>query len=224
MQDAVLAVVSDLHTNSTVGLCKPYVELDDGGRYKASSLQRWYWRSWLDLWERYKSIKEQHKLPLVAIVNGDAADGVPHKTTQVITSNKATQLRMAVDVLEPVLDVADAIIIMRGTPAHTGKAAWLEEALAEDIGAVPFGEHQHSWWHLYAKIGGFTFDVKHHPETGSKVPWAAGAAAARMAAQVVFKYGATGDTPPDFALRAHRHTFMDSGNTYKTRVLCTPAW
>ena len=30
-ETVVLAVVSDLHTNSTIGLCPPYVELDDGG-------------------------------------------------------------------------------------------------------------------------------------------------------------------------------------------------
>jgi len=39
----IVAVVADTHPNSTVGLCPPEVELDDGGTYHASKAQRWLW-------------------------------------------------------------------------------------------------------------------------------------------------------------------------------------
>lgn len=200
------------------------MQLDDGGTYKQTKLQRWLWRNWLDTWEIYKDLKKSEGLPLVAIINGDSHDGDHHNTPQIITRNPTTQLRIAVKVVEPVLDVADVVIIIRGTEVHVGKNAWMEEKLAEDIGAFPCNEHMHSWWHLYADFGGVTFDVKHHPESGSMRPWTAGGEANRIAAILTYKYARTGTKPPDVAFRAHKHKFLDSGTTHPTRVFATPAW
>lgn len=47
----VWAVVSDLHVNSTVGLCPASgVRLDDGGTYMPSNSQVWLWERWLETW------------------------------------------------------------------------------------------------------------------------------------------------------------------------------
>lgn len=222
--NCIVVVASDLHTGSTVGLSPPYVQLDDGGTHKASKLQRWFWRNWLDTWAFYKELKEKEQLPLVFVLNGDAADGDHHDTPQVITRNKATQLRIAVKTLEPTFDVVDKFFIMRGTESHVGKSAWIEEILAEDIGAEKCSDEMHSWWHLYANFGGVTFDIKHHPEAGSGRPWTAANPANTIAYMVSSKYALDGKKPPDVAVRAHRHTFMDNGTTYKTRVFQTPPW
>jgi len=223
--DAAIAVgVSDMHTGSTVGLCPPGVELDDGGTYKPSPPQRWLWRNWVSMWRDYGEMKRHTGLPLVVFINGDAGDGDHHDTPQIITRNPATQLRIAARVLEPVLDVADVHFIIRGTEAHVGKSAWIEELIAEDTGAVPCTDTMHSWWHLLAEIGGVTFDIKHHPESGSMRPWTKGAEANRMAAILLYQYAASGDRPPDIALRAHKHSFNDSGYNHRTRVFTTPAW
>lgn len=164
------------------------------------------------------------KLPVVFVMNGDAADGDHHNTPQIVSRNIATQLRIAHEVLKPALDVADHTIIMRGTEAHVGKNAWIEEKIAEDIGAVPAAEGRWSHWHLYAEFGGVLFDIKHHPETADRVPWTAGSAANRIAAMMTVEYGRTGDRIPDIALRAHTHGFRDSGENHITRVFTTPPW
>ena len=44
----ILRVTSDLHAGSTVALCPPKVQLDDGGKYEASKAQLWLWECWLD--------------------------------------------------------------------------------------------------------------------------------------------------------------------------------
>ena len=224
MNNCITTIVSDLHTNSTVGICPPNIQLDDGGTYRQSKIQKWFWRNWLDTWQKYKDIKARENLPLVLIVNGDAGDGDHHDTPQIITRNPTTQLRIAVDTLKPALDVADVIIIIRGTEVHVGKNAWIEEKLAEDIGAFPCNDEMHSWWHLYAEFGGVTFDVKHHPESGSMRPWTAGGEANRIAAILTYNYALSGMRPPDVAFRAHKHKFLDSGTTHPTRVFATPAW
>ncbi len=220
----IVAVVSDLHSNSTTGLCPPRFTLDDGGDYVASRAQRWLWRNWLDYWQTIANMRQNTGLPVVAILLGDAHDGDHHGTPQIVTRNENDQLRLAVDVVTPVLDVADKIFVIRGTEAHVGKSAWREEALAEDIGAEPAAGGTASHWHLYAEFGGVTFDVQHHPETGSKVPWGAGSDANRISAMLMYEYASTGDKVPDVALRAHRHQFRDSGTTHPTRTFQTPPW
>ena len=55
----VLAVVSDLHCGSTLGLCGPEpVELDDGGLYTPSAIQRWLWERWADYWRRVEVARQ----------------------------------------------------------------------------------------------------------------------------------------------------------------------
>ena len=46
----VVAVVSDLHINSTVGLCPGPVPLDDGGTHQPSKEQRALLRCWNEYW------------------------------------------------------------------------------------------------------------------------------------------------------------------------------
>lgn len=224
MTGVLVAVTSDWHTNSTIGLCPPAVNLDDGGTYRASKAQRWLWRNWLDFWQHVAIRKEETAATVIAITNGDAADGDHHDTPQLITRNPETQLRIAVAVAQPMLDVADYHYMMRGTEAHNGKNNWMEEAIARDIGAVESPYDTASHWHLYAKFGGVTFDVMHHPESGSMRPWTAGGEVNRIAAILAFEYARTGDKPPDIALRAHKHGYRDSGTTFDTRAFITPPW
>lgn len=224
MTDCIVAAVSDIHSNSTIGICPYSFQLDDGGTYKASKAQRWLWRNWRDYWDRIADMRRDTGLPVVAILNGDLVDGNHHRTTQIITSNEADQLRLAVDVLQPVLDTADRLFIIRGTEAHAGQGAAREEAIARDVGAEESRWGTASWWHLYAEFGGVTFDVMHHGESGSMRPWTAGAGVNRIAAILVYEYARTGDAIPQVALRAHRHTFKDSGTSHPVRVFQTPPW
>ena len=137
MADCIVAVVSDLHSNSTIGLCPYSFNLDDGGTYKASKAQRWLWRNWQDYWKRIANLSQDTGLPVVAVVNGDITDGDHHGSPQLITRNDADQLRLGIAVLEPVLNTARRVFVVRGTEAHVGKSASLEEMIAQDIGAEP---------------------------------------------------------------------------------------
>lgn len=225
MTDCIVAVVSDMHSGSVVGLCPPRFTLDDGGDYVASKAQRWLWRNWLDYWQRIANLKADTSLPVVAIFNGDAHDGpAHHNTPQTISRNENDQLRIAVEVVQPALEVADKVFVIRGTESHVGANAWREEALANDIGAEPSPEGTASWWHLYAEFGGVTFDCQHHPESGSMRPWTAGGEVNRIAAILMYEYASTGDKPPQIAIRSHRHSFRDSGTTHPIRVFQTPPW
>jgi hypothetical protein len=217
---AVVAIAGDLHINSTVGLCPPTVALDDGGTFHASKAQRWIWRCWLDYWERVGKSDS----PIYVVLNGDLVEGLHHRTTQLVTHNEETQLAMALQVLEPVARLADYLFIVRGTEAHTGPSAQWEEHLADDLSAVrdTVGLTA-SWWHLPLEVEGVTFDICHHPQTGSQRPWTLDQAAARQAAITWDEYQEMGQKPPDVVIRSHRHVFGRGYRDDTLSVFC-PSW
>ena len=55
----LLRITSDLHAGSTVAICPPRVQLDDGGEYHASKAQRWLWERWKDFWIRGEAKRRQ---------------------------------------------------------------------------------------------------------------------------------------------------------------------
>lgn len=55
---AIIAIVGDIHSNSTVALAPPRVRLDDGGEYVSSAPQRWIWRKWLEFWKEVEEKRE----------------------------------------------------------------------------------------------------------------------------------------------------------------------
>ena len=128
-------IVSDMHINSTLGLCKRSVNLDGGGSYRANQAQLFILDSWLSFWETIKRKKRRKKLTVV--VNGDAVDfHQKHSNRQIVTQNKATALKMAIDILEPVANMSDYLFFLRGTEAHVGADGEGEELLADDLGAI----------------------------------------------------------------------------------------
>lgn len=229
----LLAVTGDLHTNSTVGLVPGRFTLDDGGDYSPSRIQNWLRRKWHQYWEDVKLAQEKTGAELVIILNGELVDDNHHTTTQLVTRNKADQIRMAYDVLKPGLDLLDEdgdAFVTRGTEAHTGPNANLDEAIARDIDAVPsmYGNDgspsAYSWWQLRVSFDGVLIDVAHHPGTGSRVQWTRGADANRLAAATVIQCADYGEPIPDLVIRGHNHIASDSYDNHRARAIIMPSW
>lgn len=220
MTKLTIGFLSDLQTNSTVGLCPPRVQLDDGGTYHYSRLQKQLWGDYLDFKDRLLSAKGNGDLYLV--FNGDLHEGDHHGTAQIITRNTATMQNIAAEVIEPMAQIADRMFLVRGTEAHVGKSASLEEDIAKDFDFEPNGEKR-SWWQLIAKFKEKWFDIAHHTSMGS-TPVGRGNAANKIAVEAIFEYANRGEVPPDYVLRSHVHRYADSGNVYRTRAIILPCW
>lgn len=219
----LLVVNSDLHCNSTVALCPPVIELDDGGSYRASKVQLHLWRSWTDFWSRIAQMKKDLNADVWSVFNGDTADKDSHRGTQVITRNEATINNITLCTLDPALAITDLLFFIRGTPAHTGKSSYIEESLAEDLDAYPDDDTgNYSWWELPLTVSGVTFHIAHHRRL-THLPWTHGGAANRLAAQLVYEY-ADDPTRPDIAIRSHGHRIDESSLTHPIKVIFTPAW
>jgi hypothetical protein len=219
-----LVLVSDLHINSTVGLCPPRVNLDDGGTYNASRSQRWLWDCWIDFIQRVNNLAGSK----VVVINGDMGElDTKRRSTQIITPNKATIQSMVLDAIAPLVDAADTVIVMRGTSAHTGKGEWLEEAVAKDLDhCLPQNAKQGiaSHYHFQGQISGVRVDVAHHASMGS-LPWTRAGSANRLAFLATHHYMVTlGVPPPHLVIRAHNHRYTDSGRNHTTKAIFLPAW
>jgi hypothetical protein len=224
MQRTKTLVLGDTHCNNTFGLCAPRVPLDDGGSYRPSPFQRALWTAWLDM---AATVKEASiGCELVVVLNGDIVEmDAKKRSTQTITRNRSTINRLTIDALEPILQLATRIYVVRGTEAHVGNSGEAEETLAADIGAVKDDETgMSSHWQLKRIFGGARFDIAHHASMGG-LPWTEKNAANKLAAIAEVEYLRSGLKPPDFVLRSHVHRVSDSSlNFAPMRALTLPCW
>lgn len=222
----VWAVCSDLHCGSTLGLCHPSgVQLDDGGRYMPSPPQLKLWECWETYWQSVKaSLKAGDRLFI--LINGDAVDGAHHRSTQIVTENlPVTQQEIATAVLGPGLELDPAaVVIVRGTEAHVGSSASFEERLARSLDCVPdpvTGASSH--WHFQAVSEGVMLDFAHHGRAGQR-PWTRLTGVGTLATEIALAASDHGTRCPDLAIRSHYHTWIDSFDLRKVRVVQIAGW
>lgn len=221
----IVAVCSDLHAGSTVGLCPPTFQLDDGGTYKATSAQRWLWRSWKQYIGKVQDTAKQHGTGYQVIINGDAIEGNHHHTTQVISSNETTQMNIADAVLLPLLQDAGRAYFIRGTPVHVGSAARMEERIAGNYDHVVPDKETGAATHyqLDININGTRFDIAHHGPIG-RLDWTKTNALGKVAIEAELRGWRTFGKPPHLLIRSHNHQYMNSHDNYPVQVIGTPAW
>lgn len=217
-----LIEVGDSHINSTVGLCAPGINLDDGGTYHLNRTQQWLWRCWIEFWQ------ECAQLPGRKIVcfKGDLGElDTKRRSVQIITANKAVIVKLAQRTIEPAVECADQMIFIRGTQAHEGKGAWLEELIADDYDHTLRDKDtgRASWYHIRPTIEDVRWDISHHANL-SGIPWSRGNSANNLAHRIVWLYMVDmGQPPPDIASRAHNHRLATS-NGFPTLVSFGNAW
>lgn len=220
----ILVAFGDTHCGSTLGLCPPAVELDDGGVYRASRVQRWTLAKWEEAWGQVWAAADTLDAPVWVVANGDLVDGDHHNTYQIFSKSPDTQMSVAISLLEPIVQKAQEFFVVRGTPSHVGQAGWAEERIAADLDATPHPSGASSWYHLLLECNGVRFEFQHHYGGGS-LPWTQANAANQLAARTIMSYAESGDRCPHIVCRSHKHVFRDSGSNYKTcRAIGLPAW
>lgn len=219
-----IAIVSDSHCNSTVGLAKPDIKLDDGDRVSAGVLRRWIFNQFEGVLEE---IDKKKRGQLVGVINGDAIElDDKDRSLQLITHNTTEAVQIAVDVFTPFFEMAHSVYVVRGTTAHVGKSAQGEEALARNFdNTVPDPDsNSQTWRSLLLECEGVRLDIMHHPPSnGGGRPMNSQSLIARIAADTLFQYANRGKLPPHFVVRSHLHGYRDSGNSFRTRAIITPA-
>lgn len=226
----VIAIVSDIHAGSTVALCPPTINLDDGGEYRASKPQLWLWDRWGAFWKQVEQVRRAKKATLIQVYNGDMTEGDHHETTQILSGNPTAQAAVVNEVLRvPLALKPDHIVGIRGTEAHVGPSAAFEEriftGLRKDGWPVVRDEAtgNSSHWQWTMEHQGVRVDVAHHGKFGSR-PSTKHNAVIALAFDIFTEHALAGRPHPQLAIRSHVHQFADTHHAYPTRLIQMPAW
>jgi len=200
-----IVVVSDTHCGCRLGLCPPEgIQLDGGGTYLPSALQRTVWSWWEEFWGEWVP-RVTHGEPYSVVVNGDMVEGVHHRATSQISHDLGDQAEIAYRVFKPISEQCEGRFYMvRGTPAHVGESGVDEEKLAKRLGAIPNAEGQRSRFELWKRCGDGLVHLNHHIGTTSSSQHETSAVNAELAHAFV-EAGRWGEEPPDVVCRSHRH-------------------
>ena len=141
------------------------------------------------------------------ILNGDALEGVHHKTISQLSQNDEDQRILALRILAPVVERCEGRYFhIRGTEAHAG-ASGNKEALARELGALPNEVGQHARWEIYKRVGGRAggvVHVLHHIGTTGSQHYES-SAVMRELVEAYVESGRWCDQPLAGVVRAHRH-------------------
>ncbi|MHC5066464.1 MAG: hypothetical protein ACYTG5_21115 [Planctomycetota bacterium] len=227
----LIVAVSDLHAGSTCGLMPAGgVRLEGQALYSPGPESKQLWRYWLDLWKEVGDRKRELGADLAVILNGDLTDGVVFKNQELVNQDTGTQVDIALEVLNPMLELSpETIYVTRGTPSHVGMFAGLERAVARQIGAEQCpntGHHTAYRWMLNAH--GKRIFATHHPPSAGRLVRTRKSQAALNANEVASRFWERGLEPPDLAIFSHKHEPEDTGPVMPhrkgTRVILLGAW
>lgn len=201
----ILLFPADTHSGSTVGLMRnqPW-QLDTGGTYNPSKVQRIIWRQWIECLDIVKSLGGDR---YIVTVMGDAVDGKHHETSELITTRVEEQERIFVDAMDWSLkyidfdDDKDVLQFIAGTPAHTGEMAQSERRICEDMGGRGVYDR------LKFSVDGVRFDIAHDGAGYGGRAWTDDSGFHSMIKSMLYQSLLTDNEPPNFIIRAHRHRF-----------------
>ena len=226
-----LIVISDTHSGCKLAVVPPgAIPLDDGGTYHGSDFQLQLWSLWREFWDVWVPEVTRGE-PYDLVHNGDAIDGVHHRSTTQISQNFEDQLRIAVLLLKPEVEKCMALggtyYHIRGTEAHVGQSGVYEEMLAQRLGAKPNRVGQYARYDLWKRVGSDCLvHLLHHIGTTGSAAHEASAVNAELTAEYV-EAARWKKEPPDFIVRSHRHRSiavdLNSAKGYAAAIV-TPAW
>lgn len=221
-----LVVISDTHFGCRLALCgRAPVPLDDGGFYSPSPIQLKLADLWDEFFEEFVPMATRGE-PWDLVVNGDVVEGMHHRATTPISQNPMDQKRLALTMLRPVVSRAARYFHIRGTEAHVGSSAHMEEDVARELGAQPNEAGQHARYELWVEVGGALVHLLHHIGTTGSQAYEATA----VHKELVEHYAEAarwGERPPDVIIRSHRHRYIQTRvPTARGHAICvvTPCW
>lgn len=195
-------VISDTHCGHRVGLTPPDWQL----RFSSQAeMKRNKWANFQhESWKWFEAKKKEIGKVDLLITAGDTVDGEGYRSGGIeqITTDMNIQVDMATAVIKSIN--AKNVVMVSGTPYHTGDGADFEEAVARNVKATKYGDHE------WIDVNGVMFDVKHHADSSS-VPY--GSATPLLKEWFLNGIWAEENEQPraDILLRGHVHTFNYAG-------------
>lgn len=209
-------VVSDLHCGSVVGLMPPESENTPEGNvvgFGRNLHQAWLWDCWVNSCAAI--VRQMAGRRWALIVNGDATEGIHHRSSDVVAAAIEQHTAMAAQALYGLAANAARIYITLGTECHT---LGMENELARKLGAES-GKARAKW---LIDIHGCLVDATHHMGVTSRAYLEASA----MSATIVNareQSERAGHPSARVYLRGHRHCGGHYSNGH-SMLIVTGGW
>ncbi|MCM2276103.1 MAG: hypothetical protein NDI75_15045 [Candidatus Didemnitutus sp.] len=225
----LLAVVSDPHCGSTVGLMTPTYETLKGQTISQSPVQKWLWGCYQDAVGFVRDVKGES--PLALVINGDCIEGIHHGTKEVISPEVGDHKQLAIDCLSPLAELATKRFMISGTECHTGAS---EISIATSLGcernpdfpAPKDGKKDNDGAYIFDRLAldikGVRLVARHHMPTSVRRNLSATQLSIQLGEEQLEAVN-NGEPMPRVLLMAHRHRtghFMDDNGM----SVVTGAW
>ena len=214
MTSAITGVIlADIHGGHLFGLTMPDHQLTPNQAEGSHFRQKAY--DWQRATADWFQAEIQRLGPIdIAVSNGDAIEGKGYRSggTELLTSDRHQQCSIAEAVIRST--AAPRVLIIRGTPSHTGEDEDWEDTLADRFGVEA---QDHAW----LQHGSVVMDFKHHLGS-STVPRTAPPALARDTVWNLLWSERDLQPKSNFFVRSHLHEYFHTGNADFT-ALVTPA-
>lgn len=183
-----ILAISDLHCGHKTGLTHPDWHIE-----KQSPLKKIQ----SELWDTYRTMIKPYVGCDCLLILGDCIDGKGGKSggTELLTTDRYEQCQMAEKAIAEIN--AKHIVMVYGTPYHTGDEEDFEGSIARHVGAKIGG---HEW----VDIDGVIFDLK-HKIGGSTIPHGRHTAIAKEALWNMLWSEKDVSPKSDIILRGHVH-------------------
>jgi hypothetical protein len=171
----VIPFFADMHSGHVLGLIPDEPWQLEEGTYLPGYTQKIAYEKYMDVCTQVAI--ERKKSRLIAVYNGDMADGIHHDNRSIWATTEEEQERCAIDCIdkgryrmkyEP--KGGDLSLFISGTEAHAGRGFQSEERIASDLGGIPYKkptkrskkDGRYLWpWRNFL-VNGVRFDVSHH--------------------------------------------------------------
>jgi hypothetical protein len=205
-----LVCIADLHCGHRTGLTPPEWQMQKGINAFFDKIHDFE----SDMWKWFSGCAERCKPVDILVVNGDAIDGKGDKSggTELLTADRVLQGEIAKKCIQ--LFEAKHIVIINGTPYHTGKEEDFEAVLACELKA-------HYANHEFIQCGGVGFDFK-HKVSSSVIPHGRWTAPRRAALWNSLQAERGLQPNVDILVRSHVHYYTLGEDQFKT-VITSPA-
>lgn len=217
----IIAVSADKHSGSSLGLIRGTFELQDGGSYTPSPLQKQIWRQYEECLDYIK--QERKKSRLIWIENGDPCEGIHHQSTQLVSARVDEHEQIASDILDYSfqkvgMTKGDLAYMMAGTEEHGGNGSQSENRLAEDFNYfIPQYSkesekpNRYTWDRLLLKVNGVLLDIAHHGGSVGKRAWTTENTMRALVKSFYLQSLEDKTELPRYWIRSHLHQFVYSG-------------
>jgi len=213
-----IIAISDLHVGSTHGLCPNKVELEDGGYYKASPLQRAVYKEW-------RALIRKHGEPDVLFFLGDGIDGKQKK--EFGKPCWTTSLAKQGEIFGELIDQwhAKKVYAIHGTGYHVAcEGERMEEAVMQDVtNSRADANGAFAPPHRFVEVGGVVFHLCH--KVGVTTLWKSRPTTLSGEMTKARESHSRGLIPayPDIILRGHAHRYNYIGDGFGA-AFTVPPW